>query len=343
MTLKIQNIGNVILFGLILFFLLEARQVLAQKRIYPEFYNGLDTPKVNDFELLRNSPDTVSRKTFCIYPLALSQYNFIDNFILDASYSYDINKNLTLSAETFLAYTLNGPFSNAYPDLFFSTAQIGFGATYYFYNKVNNGKVNAYVQTSPGNSVLARFDGKHGQKFGIKGTINLLNTSISNSQIGFIGYDVNDPSMKKVNFGASTYFYNSVYGDPFTDALVGYFSIGTVYERVKDVSVEADKYRKRDISNRYRIYADLLVAPYIKYADIYFPRTDSFPQKTYNVDKYSPKPRFGFRVGWDFYSLQKIGLTGGVEGGYMPNGGIYYILKLGVAFNGKRSGFKKTQ
>jgi len=324
-------------------FLLFPQPGYGQTKIYPEFYNGLDTPKVNNFQLLRNAPDSVSRRTFCIYPLALAQFNFVDDFILDASLSYDVNKNLTLSGETFFAYWLGGPFSNASPVLFFGTTQVGFGATWYFYNKANSGKLNTYVETAPGNSVLARFDGKHGQKFGIKGTVNLLNTSVANSQIGFIGYDVTDPSMKKVDFRTFSYYNNSVYGDPFTDALVGYFSIGPVYERVKDVSVKADNYRKRDISNKYRFYAELIVAPYVKYADILFQQTDSLHQKTYNVDKFTAKQMFGFRVGWDYYSLKKIGLTGGVEGGYMPNGGIYYIIKLGLAFNSNRLSFKEPQ
>ena len=336
---RIKNIIKLFFIGLVLFHLVSPQKSLAQNKIFPEFYNGSDSIIVHDFELLRNRPDSVSRKTFCIYPLALSQYNFTDDFILDASFSYDLNKNLTLSGETFLAYWLGGPYGNAYSYPYINTAQIGLGATYYFYNKANLAKINAYVETSPGNSVLARFDGKHGQKFGIKATVNLLNTTVTNSQIGFVGYDVNDPSMKKVDFGTSPYYYNAIYGDPFTNSLVGYFSIGAVYERVKDVAVVADKYRKRDISSKYRFYADLLVAPYVKYANIFFPQADSFPQKTYNVDKYTPKQRFGFRIGWDFFSLQKIGLSGGTEGGYMPNGGIYYILKIGVALSTKRIKF----
>ncbi len=333
---KSQNITILIFFGLMSLNFAVPRHCVAQNKIFPQYYNGLDTPKISDFELLRNRPETVSRKTFCIYPLALSQFNFLDVFTLFSSISFDVNKSLTLSAEAFLGYLQYGPNGDAYPANYVGLGQIGFGTTYYFYNEVITGKINTYVETKQGNSVLARFDGKHRQKLGLKGTVNLLNTTVTNSQLGFIGYDVNDPSMKKVNFGASPFFYNSLYGDPFTNALIGYFSIGPVYERVKDVAVLADNYRKRDISQKYRFYAELLVAPYVKYTNIVFPQTDSFPKKTYNVDKYTPKQMFGFRAGWDFYSLKKIGLTGGVEGGYMPNEGIYYIFKMGVAFNSKR-------
>jgi len=324
--------------------------VNAQKIIYPEHPGIKDSVPEYAVDILRNRPDSVSRLTLSLYPL--TAFTWLNNLIgipLSLDVSYDLNKKLNLTGIVTIGpnieyYYGNGP---VIPKLYYD---IEIGATYYFKKNIINDSEKVWIYSSPGTSVIIKYKGNHFVKLGFRTSIGVINTTVneymgydSYYQINFIGYDIKDPSMKKINFKSDpslTYYRENAYTS-YTNLQMAYVQIGLVYEKVKDELLKINGLNKREKSRKYQLYVDLLIAPFVTYDNIVLSRVasigiDSLPQRTINVDKFTPKELLGFKIGWMFESLRKFGGTTNIELGYLPNFGAFLNVKLGLSCNPKK-------
>jgi len=320
--------------GMILWLLSYPEHGIAQKKINPEHYDGMDSDSVPvyHYDVIRNRPDSVPILTFGFYPLDYVANSF-GNGLIEGFVSADINKNLNLYLTLSTAF-FEGDFDPySTPVTFYPYSNIEIGGHYYFLAKKLHSKARIYFQTSSNGAISALLDRNYLMKLSLRSSIGFINTAVSNNyEQAFIGYDINDPQMKKINFDnfSSSYIY------PFTDMSLLYLSFGITLEKIQDIAILIENSKKSEVSHKSRFYIDLLVSPFVHYENIIISQHDTVPQRTYNVDKYTPRKDFGFRFGWNFIGIEKFGILMGAETGLMPNSGGFVNLKLGLSFNPKK-------
>jgi len=316
---------------------------LGQKKINPEHYGGRDTDSVPvySYQVKRNRPDSVARLTICANGWAVANGGLNLN-ALGSSLRYDYRNNVTFFGDFFIGLDQSN-YSNNYPHLSKLQGILEVGGTWFFSNKIKEKYERTYYNIPNGGSAMTKDSIKRVRKFGFTSSLNFLNAALSTSLGNFVGYDLSDPAKGRVDFNSSQYNSSSEhnYGNLGTYVSAGYFAFGIETESIKDISVLIEKYGKEEMSNKNRFYADLLVCPLASYDNILVPSDYSLSGDVLNLNKYTQKQYFGFRAGWDFYSLRKLGLSMGIEAGYIPNASYYFFAKFGVALNFKRSNLTK--
>ena len=322
--------------GMILWLLSCPLHSIAQQKINPEHYDGMDSDSVPvyHYDVIRNRPDSVKKITLLAFPIYgnIASINGIQGKL-----EIRINQNLEVSGNAVLLssnYYPPSPYDYEMPEYSGELYDLGFEGIYYLVNKIYTGKIMAYFKLSHGSAVTAPFMGKKMWKLGIKLNVNQMKNVVSSDQANFLGYDINDPSGQKTNFANVGKLYKEIYNFPivnqlYTTASVKYLSVGIQSENINDNEIKINDSKNRKIRNKNTFYADVLIAANISYDNIIFRKLDSIPQRTYNVDKFTSKQPFGFRFGWEICSLKGLGLTTGVETGLMPVTGYYIICKFG--------------
>ncbi len=317
--------------ALIMISLAYPKELFSQNKINPEHYGSdSDSIPVFHYDIVRNRPDSVARLTFIIYPFE-EALNDVSNNVIQAYCSYDLNKKVNLYCTASIAYNEDRGAGGPRPLVYIPYFNIETGSNIYFYRKSLTANSRMFFPTDPGNSLSAKFIRNHLIKIGIHGGVGFLNSTIASYNKELIGYNTSDPTQKKLDIKNSLPQYTYAA----TNAQTPYLSAGLVMENVKDLAINIEKLKRKEIMHKTSFYLDLLASPYSHYDDIVIPDYIEIPKGIYNVNQYSPKQLFGFRAGWSYYSLKKLGLAFGAEGGIMPNSGAFLNLKIGLAFSPK--------
>ncbi len=304
---------------------------IAQQKINPEHYGGdSDSVPVYHYDVIRNRPDSMPKLTFIFYPLIYT-INSFGNDVLQVYSSYDLNKKINFYSTASIAFFEEIIPEDPVPAVLIPYFNLEIGENHYFYQKKFSTNTRTYFQTNPGATLSTKFKRDYLIKFGYRGSFGFSNSTVASYTMDFIGYNTSDPQKKKYDFNTSLPSDKYAY----TNAQTPYLSIGLTMERIKDIEINIEKFGKREITHKSRIYLDLLASPYAHYDDIVIPEYNTMPQGTYNIDKYTQRQYIGFRVGWNYYSLKKYGIALGAETGIMPNAGGFATLQIGMSLNPK--------
>jgi len=144
----------------------------------------------------------------------------------------------------------------------------------------------------------------------------------------FTGYNVSDPVKKKILM-TGTYA---------TNMDIDMIHVGLSYEIIKDYIIKLNDPSDGKTEGTYKtqFYADFLFAPIIDYSNIIITK-NTYPiiSGTYNVNDFSPKSTFGFRLGYSQISYNDL-FKETYEIGYLPGPkgmGLYLLVKGGLCFS----------
>jgi hypothetical protein len=318
---------NAINFKIFLIFLLLSfnfQHVIAQDKINPEHYGSKDSVPEYDLNVLRNKPDSVSKFTVCLYPLMPIEYNEIAPMAYhtgsaELELNYDIKKDISLYGSAAISYI------NYMDDPHFGPAVLkpwhdyNAGMIWYFSRIIRSADIHVGLvhpkETAPGMVVDLSFDGKKLFKTGLRFGISHMNATINDKEVDF-NYILPGP-------GPDPDLHYTYY----TNMTMGSITAGLVFDKLMDYKIELDNKHTRQVTKKTRFYADLILAPYTQYDNI------NMNGSVIDVNTNSTKSFFGFRIGFTYYSLKTFGGSWGVELGYLPNAGIYFTYKIGIAFN----------
>jgi hypothetical protein len=163
-------------------------------------------------------------------------------------------------------------------------------------------------------------------------------TSFANSaSVKYSGYNVNDPDKQVVALSSLNKFKDIAgFGSMMQ---VNYFYGGFELIAINEMNVrfEDKKYGNRSYSKKYKFAFDALLAQSTNYSEIII--TDgSNPlilPGTYLVNDNTPKFKFGARITYEFYPMNKIGIYYHFDAGVMPGvpWGWFLTIFLGIPLN----------
>jgi hypothetical protein len=341
-----QNNKALLYFFSLFVLVFTSSKIIAQQKINPEHaYVPEDSLPEYNFSLLRNNPDSVSKFTISLYPMCLTQYNAS----AEIQVTYDLTRRFTLDGHIAIVYLNQRDEYDYGPKVVKTDHDYNLNFTWNVFSQKNPSRIHTGLlrikNKPPGTAINLGFEGTVVNKVGLRFGVSSINESIrcsqfGNSQVDFIGYDKNDPLKTKIDLSRdqqyTTYKWHiSDMASYYTYMAVSSVNIGFQFERIVDFKADLDVWGKREVSKKTRLYADRIYAPCIYFNDIAITPANADPPVILNVNEYTPKEQFGFRVGYSFFNLKKFGGSRTIELGYFPNAGFYTILKIGMAFNPK--------
>jgi hypothetical protein len=337
----------------LLLLLLVPAFTFGQIKINPEHPGDIDSIPEYQCNILRNNPDSVSHFTVSLMPCFPVEYgtsNIPMAHIASAEIGFNVglNKSIDINGGFAMSYYNSRDLPNFSPARFKPWQNIHLGLSWFFSTMYKESVQHvAFVWLhghNPGTGTNLFFKGTTLLKIGLQGGISAMDLPINSNYTEFTGYDVNDPSMKKISlnhdpkYAGYQYLGYTLPWTYYTNMNIRIISIGLVIDRISDFKADLCEKRTKEVMKRNRFYASLLLAPYVAYDDIIVNAPVADPAQTINVDKFSPKSNLGFKLGWSFYNLRTFGGSRSFEVGYMPNAGLYALLKIGIALNPKIAG-----
>ena len=305
---------------------------LAQKRINPEFY-GVDSDSVPVFhyDIIRNSPDSLCRLSFRLYPLSFIYFNASQEttaFTLNTD--YDISRKLSAFVSASLCFTDAYTITDAFTPDMKAGYHFELGGHYYLINSVFKAYQNIGFALKKHGFIYARIPANQVFKLGIAISYNFLNLNTSGYQGNFNAYNVNDPNKQIVNLKSYDFYY-----DVYSNTIMGYLAVGLDAQLIKDLLINIEGSTCVKKTNKNGLYADFLISPYSYFGNVTIPDNEVPNAKLaiFNVDQFTPRQNIGFRIGYERTGLKKIGFTWGLETGIMPIEGWYWAIKFGIAGN----------
>jgi len=293
------------------------------------------------FTTIRNDPDGRPNLTLLLNPAYLEFYGLNINMGAEASIHYSIHNKINfwgLYKQAYIElvnkYTVDQNNSYGGPATGPTTLKNGEVGVEYNFKSVTDPYdesifMGRYLEHAINRSITANYL----DNYGLRISAQYFETYFSGDQIPLSGYYINDPSKKIFSLG------NGTLGTVMQENIIG---IGTSRTGIHDLLVSNSSLGKRETQYKTYLYGDILFAPAISYTNVIMKNYGDLSRQQFtgfNVNSATTKSRIGFRAGFTFNDLSKVGFTFSLETGVRPGpdfvSGLYFMGKFGIALNGK--------
>jgi len=287
-----------------------------------------------NYNLERNLPLEIPKLTLELCPID-PYTNFSLNFTLAASMGaeYAITRHWSVCGNASYAY-LSGSITLGQanpPQPLSPYHQFNGGVIFYFLNETEDGEAKVILRSEsfPNSNANYFIDVpmKKGHKFGVEAGLNNVNIISGGNSISLFGYDVNDPTQTNVAL-------NNPSNVNFT-SFSGYAGLNFAFLTDYKIFFQEPRLPSRDISNKMQLYFDVLLPFYGNYSNATVLDLATNKTTEYEVNKYTPKNSLGYRLGYKYVSQRKVGMSMGLEAGFVPGlsagSPLFFDLRLGLA------------